>query len=108
LAVEGQTERGVTYRHPTEQLSSGERQFLLMVAYVAGFLRPGGIVLIDEPDLHIHISMVTQLMQTLDHIVRQRGGQLIVASHSELVWDFFSKDDERIELTPWRGADRVP
>jgi ABC-type lipoprotein export system ATPase subunit len=104
LVVKGTTEAGVTYEHSIEELSSGEQQMLLLVGFVVAFLRPGGIVLIDEPDLHIHIAMVTQLLQTLDFVVRERQGQLIVASHSELVWNFFSREDERVELTPWRGT----
>jgi ABC-type lipoprotein export system ATPase subunit len=104
LLVEGKTEAGIAYQHPIEELSSGERQMLLLVAFAVAFLRPGGILLIDEPDLHIHMAMVTQLFQTLEHVVRERNGQLIVASHSELVWDFFSREEERIELSPWRGA----
>lgn len=103
LIVEGSSDFGVSYRHPVEELSSGERQMLLLIAYTVAFLRDGGIVLIDEPDLHIHISMVTQLMETLELVVRERRGQLIVASHSQLVWDWFSREEERIELSPWRG-----
>jgi ABC-type lipoprotein export system ATPase subunit len=104
LAIEGETDFGTTYQHPPEHLSSGERQILLMVAYVGGFLRPGGILLIDEPDLHIHLSMISQLLETLNLIVRARRGQLIVASHSERVWDWFTRDDEKTDLTPWRGG----
>jgi energy-coupling factor transporter ATP-binding protein EcfA2 len=104
LVVEGTTQSGVSYRHPIEELSSGERQMLLLVGFVVAFLRPGGIVLLDEPDLHIHIAMVTQLMETLERVVRERNGQLIVASHSELVWDWFARDEEQIELSPWQGG----
>ena len=103
LRVEGKTLDGRGYVHTVDELSSGERQFLLMAAYVAGFLRPGGIVLIDEPDLHIHIAVVTHLMQTIDYIVRQRGGQLIAASHSDKVEDYFPQDDQRVDLSPRRG-----
>jgi ABC-type lipoprotein export system ATPase subunit len=103
LVVKGRTEAGAEYEHPIEALSSGERQILLMVGFVVAFLRPGGIVLIDEPDLHIHIVMVTQLLQTLEMVVRARNGQLIVASHSERVWDWFSRTEEQIQLSPWRG-----
>jgi energy-coupling factor transporter ATP-binding protein EcfA2 len=99
LAVEGTTEDGTTYRHPVEALSSGERQMLLLIAYTAGFLREGGIVLLDDPDLHIHISMAAQLMESLEEIVRQRGGQLIVASHSAQVSERFTRDCERVELS---------
>ena len=62
------------------------------------------IVLLDEADLHIHIAMVTQAISTLELVVRERQGQFIVASHSELVWDWFSRDAERIELSPWKGG----
>jgi predicted ATPase len=103
LIVEGATESGKTYTHPIELLSSGEKQMLLMIGFAVAFLRPGGILLIDEPDLHIHMSMVSQLMETLELIVQERDGQLIVASHSTLVWDWFSSDEERIELSTWRG-----
>jgi energy-coupling factor transporter ATP-binding protein EcfA2 len=102
LVVEGRTESGISYQHPIEELSSGERQMLLLVGFVVAFLRPGGIVLIDEPDLHIHIAMVTQLLQTLEFVIQARNGQLIVASHSQLVWDWFSRKAERIELSSWR------
>ena len=104
LVVEGTSDFGMTYSHPVEQLSSGERQMLLLIAYTVAFLRDGGIVLIDEPDLHIHISMVAQLIETLELVIRERHGQLIVASHSELVWGWFALDSERIELSPWRGG----
>jgi hypothetical protein len=101
LVVEGESESGQTYHHAIEALSSGEKQMLLMLGFTATFLRPGGILLIDEPDLHIHVSMVSQLMETLVLITDQRGAQLIVASHSSLVWDWFDAE-ERIDLSGWR------
>jgi predicted ATPase len=69
---------------------------------MATTLRDGGIVLIDEPDLHIHVVMIPQLLGSIETIVRERRGQLIVASHSQEVWDWFSLSRERIELAPWR------
>ena len=64
--------------------------------------------MIDEPDLHIHISMVDQLLASLEAIVQQRQGQFIVASHSEQVWDWFSRGEEHIELGPWRKGRHEP
>jgi hypothetical protein len=104
LNIQGVTDFGTPYDHRPEELSSGERQFLLLVSYTVGFLRRGGILLVDEPDIHVHLSMVTQLLDTLNKVVRERGGQMIVASHSERVWDWFTREEERIELTPWRGG----
>jgi len=87
LVVEGEAESGQSYQHAIEELSSGEKQMLLMIGFTVAFLRPGGILLIDEPDLHIHVSMVSQLMETLELIAEHQNAQLIVASHAALVWD---------------------
>ncbi len=104
LVVEGRSDAGGVYEHSIDELSSGEKQMLLLVGFVVAFLRPGGVVLLDEPDLHIHIAMIAQLMETLEQVVRERNGQLIVASHSPLVWDWFAREEERIELTAWSGV----
>ena len=102
LIVSGNTDAGVAFQHHIEDLSSGEQEILLLVGFVVAFLRPGGIVLLDESDLHIHISMIAQLLETLEHIVRKRNGQLIAASHSLRVLEWFAREDERFELSPWR------
>jgi energy-coupling factor transporter ATP-binding protein EcfA2 len=103
LVVKGTTEWGAPYEHPIEALSSGERQILLLVGFAVAFLRPGGIVLLDEPDLHIHIAMVDQLLETMERVVQERKGQLIVASHSVRVWEWFARPEEQIDLSPWGG-----
>lgn len=104
MIVQGRTEFDTTYEHPISDLSSGEKQMLLLIGFVATTLRDGGIVLIDEPDLHIHIVMVPQILGSIEAIVRERRGQLIVASHSQEVWDRFPLESEHVELMPWRGA----
>lgn len=75
---------------------------LALIGFIAATLRPGGIVIIDEPDLHIHMVMVQQLLGSIEAIVKQRKGQLIVAAHSEQVWNWFSLASEQIELAQWR------
>ncbi len=99
LVVKGTTNTGIAFQHAIEELSSGEQQMLLLVGYVVAFLGQGGIVLLDEPDLHIHSPMIKQLLQTIDYIVGERNGQLLVASHSDLVGDFFSRDEENVNLS---------
>ena len=94
----------VKSKHPIGALSSGEKQMVLLIGFLAATLREGGIVLIDEPDLHIHVTMLQQLLGAIEAIVKQRHGQLIVASHSEEVWDWFSLSSEQIELASWRRA----
>lgn len=102
LIVRGDTEFGHVYEHSIDQLSSGEKQMLILIVFIAATLRRGGIVIIDEPDLHIHVVMLQQLLSSIEAVVKERDAQLIVASHSQEVWDWFSLSSERIELTPWR------
>src|SRR5262249_40887471 len=90
LLVRGKTEYGAEYEHSIEKLSSGEKQMLLLIGFLAATMRRGGIVLIDEPDLHIHMVMVQQLLSSIEAVVKERDGQLIVAAHSQEVWDWFS------------------
>jgi energy-coupling factor transporter ATP-binding protein EcfA2 len=104
LEVLGVTDFGPPFMHPVEHLSSGERQMLLLTAYAAVLLRPGGILLIDEPDLHIHRAMLAQLLETIEHVTRERKAQLIVASHSEVVWDWFARPEEQLDLSPVHGG----
>lgn len=75
--------------HPIEDLSSGEKQVLLMLAMLTRWLRPGGIVLIDEPDLHLHVSLTAALVAYLKRLVAGKGGQLILASHEPELWRIF-------------------
>ena len=100
MVVRGETSFGKPYEHPIGDLSSGEKQMLLLMGFVAATLRDSS-GLIDEPDLHIHVVMVPQLLGSIETIVpARRRGQLIVASHSQEVWDWFSLSSERRELTP--------
>jgi len=77
-------------QHPITELSSGEKQVLLMLATITRWLRPGGIVLIDEPDLHLHISLTTAFVRHLRRMIADRGGQLIIASHEPELWKEFT------------------
>jgi ABC-type molybdenum transport system ATPase subunit/photorepair protein PhrA len=73
-----------------EDLSAGERAALIAFFTIARWLTPGGVVLLDEPELHQHLSMMrTNLAVIEDFVVRQMGGQLIIASHAPEVWDRF-------------------
>jgi ABC-type lipoprotein export system ATPase subunit len=87
---------GETIHHYSE-LSSGERQAILLLFMVTRWLMPGGIVLIDEPDLYLHISLQRQFIHTVEKIVHGRGGQLLVTSHSPTLWEEFN-ERQRINL----------
>lgn len=82
-----------------EHLSAGERSLLINLCMILRWLAPGGIVLLDEPELHQHVSLMRASLAVLDSIIaREFNGQLIVASHAPEVWDHFRLSDAIIEL----------
>lgn len=81
-------------KHPLSELSSGETACLVMIVMVSRWMMPGGIVLIDEPDLHLHVSLQRHFIRQIEKIVHERGGQLIVTSHSQDIWDNFYESNQ--------------
>lgn len=69
-------------RHHLEELSSGEKQVLIILSELLLRWRPGSLVLLDEPELHLHPSWQMRLWEVLLRFLRQRGGQLIAATQS--------------------------
>ena len=68
-----------------------------MLATITRWLRPGGIVLVDEPDLHLHVSLATAFVSHLRRMVAEKGGQLIIASHMPELWELFT-DSHTVRL----------
>ncbi|MGU5526916.1 AAA family ATPase [Aeromonas caviae] len=96
LSVRIKGQRGV--RHSLDELSAGEHQVLILVYLISRWLQPGGIVLIDEPDLYLHPSLVSGLLANLERLVAERQGQLIITSHSVDIWQRYEQQGLRIEL----------
>ena len=62
---------------------SGTLQVLLMLAFL--YARPATVVLLDEPDAHQHVILQRQVYDLIRSVARERGGQVILATHSEVV-----------------------
>jgi predicted ATPase len=73
-------------RHPLDSLSSGEKQILLFVAELFRRWTPGSLVLLDEPELHLHESWLASLWGALRRLQRERGGQVIVTTQSNYLF----------------------
>ncbi|MBL0385334.1 ATP-binding protein [Tumebacillus sp. ITR2] len=84
--------------HYLDELSAGERQVLIMIYIISRWMEEGGVVLLDEPDLHLHPSLVKGLLGQLESLVSQRNGQLIITSHHPDVWDRYKAIGKRIRL----------
>lgn len=61
----------------------GLQQTLLLLSYL--YLNPNSILLLDEPDAHLEILRQRQIYNLLQRVSAQRSGQIIAASHSEII-----------------------
>ncbi len=79
-----QTANGETHKVP--DLSSGERQAMVIVSRVLRAGAAESLVIIDEPDAYLHPNLSQRLMQALERGIGQTG-QLIIATHSPSILD---------------------
>ncbi|PKO86655.1 MAG: AAA family ATPase [Betaproteobacteria bacterium HGW-Betaproteobacteria-12] len=61
----------------------GLQQTLLLLAYL--YANPHTTVLLDEPDAHLEILRQRQIYRIINDVARQQNGQIISASHSEVI-----------------------
>lgn len=72
---------------------SGFHQVLLLLAFFHA--RPASVLLLDEPDAHLHVILQRQIYERLKSAAAERQCQLIIVTHSEVIIDSTSPD--RIE-----------
>lgn len=71
------------HRHELGQLSAGELQMMVFSAELRRWWRPGSLILIDEPELHLHTSWQLRLLELLRQWQSELGGQVILSSLSD-------------------------
>ncbi len=64
---------------------SGLLQVLILLSYF--YARPASVLLLDEPDAHLHVILQRQIYDRLRQVASKRECQLIVATHSEVILD---------------------
>jgi predicted ATPase len=96
LRVKIAGKRGVY--HYLDELSSGEHQVLIIIYVVSRWMQKGGMVLIDEPDLYLHPSLISSLLTVLEQLVAERDGQLLITSHATDVWQRYEHHGVRVKL----------
>lgn len=73
-------------RIPLEKLSSGERNALLILFDIVFHSDDGSIVLVDEPELSLHIAWQQRLGKIIQRIIKNKKGiQVIMATHSPFI-----------------------
>lgn len=89
------------YRHSAESpfydLSSAASGFLqVLLVYAAILYKEASVVLIDEPDAHLHILLQDRMYRKLREYTRQNSSQLIIATHSERLINAADQDNLRL------------
>jgi predicted ATPase len=67
------------------EASTGHKFVLLMTAQLAAHLRPGTLVLVDEPESHLHPPLLATFLTVLRLLLARRDARAIVATHSPFV-----------------------
>jgi predicted ATPase len=64
---------------------SGFHQVLLLLAFF--YARPASVLLMDEPDAHLHVVLQKQIHDLIRETAMKRRCQLVLATHSEALID---------------------
>lgn len=70
-----------------DQLSSGEKQMIIQVYELLFRAQSGTLVLIDEPELSLHMMWQMNYLKNLTEIAKLRGFQCIIATHSPQIFN---------------------
>ncbi|MFC0712547.1 AAA family ATPase [Cellulomonas biazotea] len=67
------------------ELSSGHKIVLLTLTRLVETVEEASLVLIDEPESHLHPPLLSAFMSALSELLEERNGVAIVATHSPVV-----------------------
>jgi hypothetical protein len=84
----------------------GLHQVLLLLSFL--YVNPKAVLLLDEPDAHLEILRQREIYNLISDTAREQGGQVIVASHSEVILNEAADRDTVIAFlgTPHRIGGR--
>jgi predicted ATP-binding protein involved in virulence len=76
---------------PVTSLSSGEQHELVLLYELLFKVNPDSLILIDEPELSLHIAWQQQFLQDLQKITQLASFDVLIATHSPQIihdrWD---------------------
>lgn len=81
----------------SDALSAGEKQMLSFIAYNAFY--KNAVVIIDEPELSLHVDWQRQLFPTL--LAQQASNQFVIATHSPFIYSKYP--DKELQIDSDRG-----
>lgn len=75
-------EDGKYKEFPFEKLSSGEQHEIILFYKLIFLYENGSLVLIDEPELSLHISWQNLFIDDIKEIIKHNGLSILIATHS--------------------------
>jgi len=76
---------------PAARLSSGEQHELILLYELLFKVEPDSLILIDEPELSLHVAWQQQFLEDLQEITRLSSIDVLIATHSPSIihdrWD---------------------
>ena len=66
-------------------LSTGHKMVLNIVVQLAAHLEPGSLVLIDEPETHLHPPLLAALLKSINKLLASYSSYAVIATHSPVV-----------------------
>ena len=76
---------GAKTNYDIASAGSGFQQVLMLLTFL--HTRPGSILLLDEPDAHLHVILQDAIYGELRSVAAETQSQLIIATHSEVIID---------------------
>lgn len=73
-------------QHDLFSAGSGFIQTVQLLAFILS--QNASVVLLDEPDAHLHSSLQRTVVEILEDIARKRGFQVLIATHSKEIINF--------------------
>ena len=70
-------------RFDISSAGSGFQQVLMLLTFLN--TRPATVLLLDEPDAHLHVILQDSIYGELRAVAARQGSQLIMATHSEVI-----------------------
>ncbi|HEX7407482.1 MAG TPA: AAA family ATPase [Candidatus Binatia bacterium] len=77
------SERSAGARFDIGSAGSGFQQVLMLLTFLN--TRPGSVLLLDEPDAHLHVILQDAIYGELRSVAAKQKSQLIIATHSEVI-----------------------
>lgn len=79
-------------------LSSGEISFLRFASQASLFVENGSLLLLDEPETHLHPNFISHFVSLLNNLLAQTGSAAVIATHSA----YFVREVFREQVTVLR------